>query len=736
MSQTFDLDVEVSQTLQQDETTVSELNRALQYDDDDDEDHVGDGDCIVVNAESCCISQPLHEKKQGQHGDEEEEEEYTSPRFGLVFVPATIVDSSLELWQQELHEKGFLRLLTSNNDNNAHDHRPKQRDSQFSERLLSMVHPWLAHNFPVKALIPIRPSCRPQQSYQQQQKPNPSDLVVLDLSHTPPAVITDLLEQTMGQTLHSGPENAVLKILLIGRIRFLSDRTNNGDDERATTSMSTSTATPVLMCNIPTCPVCLHRIDPWRLVGIDMTRRRTATTTDHDQQQLRCSKFCPPPNLLSRDEITCPRQRLLQSWPIPSYCPSCAVVSQYWNGDASGAATSRTYLSSPTTGTGTGTAATAVATHSKHHDDDNSHGLFCYSCALQETLWVCMTCGFVGCGRYSNKHAAEHFRESGHPFCLELSTLRIWDYMTGEFVHRTDLLECPSSPPVMHPWIPSSAATAPTMSGGSAIRRSSSSSYTTAAAAVATTSSMIAHSSFSSSPASANAGQYRDPLDSSSYSNDRHVAAAATVHHNHHLSSQEELYAASLMHHPVQFNEKSPKKATMIGEEYEALLQSALEEQAQHYEGEITSLRATLTAEQVDEASMSPAELQEVAHLKQGIGELRVEVEKTGRELINLQSQEAGHRAASQRLLREQQVSQDLLKKIREETAREQVDGRQRIDELEQQIDDLTANQRMRHQFSQDQELLNAQIFGTTGNEDSGKSSSKKGKKSRRFFRK
>jgi hypothetical protein len=33
--------------------------------------------------------------------------------------------------------------------------------------------------------------------------------------------------------------------------------------------------------------------------------------------------------------------------------------------------------------------------------------------------------------------------------------------------------------------------------------------------------------------------------------------------------------------------EKTPEKATMIGEEYEALLQSALEDQAQHYEGEI-----------------------------------------------------------------------------------------------------------------------------------------------------
>jgi hypothetical protein len=64
--------------------------------------------------------------------------------------------------------------------------------------------------------------------------------------------------------------------------------------------------------------------------------------------------------------------------------------------------------------------------------------------------------------------------------------------------------------------------------------------------------------------------------------------------------------------------------------------------------------------------------------------------------------------------------------------------GRRQVDELEQQIDDLTANQRcltlfgfavlprMRHQFSQDEELLNAQIFGTAGTENGKSTSTKK----------
>jgi hypothetical protein len=171
----------------------------------------------------------------------------------------------------------------------------------------------------------------------------------------------------------------------------------------------------------------------------------------------------------------------------------------------------------------------------------------------------------------------------------------------------------------------------------------------------------------------------------------------------------------------------------MIGEEYEALLQSALEDQAQHYEGEIMRLRADLTAEQVDAESMTKEELGLIESIKTEIAEFRAEIDRVSRELLDSQAQEAGNRATSQRLLREQQVSQALLKKICEDTNREHQQGNMQVEELEQQIADLTANQRMRDQFSHSDELQNAQIFGTTSAEPK---SSKKGKKTRRFFRK
>jgi hypothetical protein len=106
---------------------------------------------------------------------------------------------------------------------------------------------------------------------------------------------------------------------------------------------------------------------------------------------------------------------------------------------------------------------------------------------------------------------------------------------------------------------------------------------------------------------------------------------------------------------------------------------------------------------------------------------------------VDSQAQEAGHRATSQRLLREQQVVQEVLLKIRTETSKEHEEGKMQVEELDQQIADLAANQRMRDQFSQDEELQQAQIWGTANNNNNNNNKSNKkstGKKTRRFFRK
>ncbi|XP_059047278.1 BRCA1-associated protein [Achroia grisella] len=52
------------------------------------------------------------------------------------------------------------------------------------------------------------------------------------------------------------------------------------------------------------------------------------------------------------------------------------------------------------------------------------------------TLWICLICGHVGCGRYEGGHAAKHFLQSNHTYALQLGSNRVWDYAGDNFVHR------------------------------------------------------------------------------------------------------------------------------------------------------------------------------------------------------------------------------------------------------------------------------------------------------------
>jgi len=171
----------------------------------------------------------------------------------------------------------------------------------------------------------------------------------------------------------------------------------------------------------------------------------------------------------------------------------------------------------------------------------------------------------------------------------------------------------------------------------------------------------------------------------------------------------------------------------MIGEEYEALLQSALEDQANYYEGEISHLRSELAASLVNHATLSPEEQAEMNVLTTEIGALRAEIESASKELLDTQAQEAALRATSQRLLREQQEANALVQKIEQEARQEAEQGKLQVEDLEQQIEDLNANLRMRQQISQSGELSEAHIFGT--NEMPGRNTGRgrDRKKGRRF---
>ncbi|XP_042241567.1 BRCA1-associated protein-like isoform X1 [Homarus americanus] len=60
----------------------------------------------------------------------------------------------------------------------------------------------------------------------------------------------------------------------------------------------------------------------------------------------------------------------------------------------------------------------------------------CSLCGSADSLWICLICGHVGCGRYVGGHAHRHFMETNHLFALQVGNNRVWDYVRDNYVHR------------------------------------------------------------------------------------------------------------------------------------------------------------------------------------------------------------------------------------------------------------------------------------------------------------
>lgn len=60
----------------------------------------------------------------------------------------------------------------------------------------------------------------------------------------------------------------------------------------------------------------------------------------------------------------------------------------------------------------------------------------CVQCDAQQDLWICLICGHVGCGRYLEGHAYEHYKLTHHTYSMQLGANRVWDYAGDSYVHR------------------------------------------------------------------------------------------------------------------------------------------------------------------------------------------------------------------------------------------------------------------------------------------------------------
>ncbi|RKF59282.1 RING finger protein ETP1-like protein [Erysiphe neolycopersici] len=66
----------------------------------------------------------------------------------------------------------------------------------------------------------------------------------------------------------------------------------------------------------------------------------------------------------------------------------------------------------------------------------SSQASLCSVCDCADDLWICLICGNVGCGRYKGGHAKDHWKQKAHCFALEIETQYVWDYAEDVWVHR------------------------------------------------------------------------------------------------------------------------------------------------------------------------------------------------------------------------------------------------------------------------------------------------------------
>lgn len=68
------------------------------------------------------------------------------------------------------------------------------------------------------------------------------------------------------------------------------------------------------------------------------------------------------------------------------------------------------------------------------HSIVNPHKWHCMVCNTTESVWACLNCSHVACGRYIEEHALKHFQESNHPVALEVNELYVFCYLCDDYV--------------------------------------------------------------------------------------------------------------------------------------------------------------------------------------------------------------------------------------------------------------------------------------------------------------
>lgn len=69
-----------------------------------------------------------------------------------------------------------------------------------------------------------------------------------------------------------------------------------------------------------------------------------------------------------------------------------------------------------------------------NHSILNPQKWMCYVCGTTESVWACLSCPSVACGRFNEEHALKHFQETQHPLCLEVNEKYVYCYQCDDYV--------------------------------------------------------------------------------------------------------------------------------------------------------------------------------------------------------------------------------------------------------------------------------------------------------------
>ncbi|CCE78477.1 Piso0_001100 [Millerozyma farinosa CBS 7064] len=194
---------------------------------------------------------------------------------------------------------------------------------------------------------------------------------------------------------------------------LLSDPFTASSTQEEPSELSSSQQGDTVSIELPTCPVCLEKLDS----------TITGLLTIPCQHTFHCS--------------------CLSKWKDDT-CPVCRYSNSISNQKVR-QSVRRMQNEVPTTvgrdlfatGTGASTGNSLQLESGVSNSTDIASTEKCFDCDMNTNLWVCLICGNVGCDRYApDQHSLKHFVNSGHCFAMELNSSRVWDYVGDTYVHR------------------------------------------------------------------------------------------------------------------------------------------------------------------------------------------------------------------------------------------------------------------------------------------------------------